>query len=539
MPPVSQAQRAAMHAAAEGKSTLGIPQSVGREFAQSDPGGKLPERKQEGGGIHYQKPSASFRKEHPTTSQGPQSAQQRRLVWATVHGADTGMPSAVAERFARSDAPGKLPKYVGKQAGGDVADGREKLTYQPGQEPIEIPPESESPLWRPKMGFAMRVERPPSPPGLTPDIGRGVGLGYGYGQQDPGTARITGLEHDLGYLRAIPGAIRNVLNPPSTSQAYTNLLPIHNRGEIELSSQFPRQTMAQIRGDPLTPQEPSFPRDFFWPPGSDIGSQGGISPDRMRSGGATGLGVRPRLQGGGLGSIGRMTSADMPYWTRAEARIDDQSFGGGLIPSSGAGRTDQLPLAVATESHVIPAAEMSGLGQGNSLAGARLLSTALKIGPWGSTPLPGAGLRGRGPPAPPQFRFPREPGEPGTPYVTRQEGGEVMPSEGLRAAEERDVDAYQRMLGLGARPRQAGGSSVGSEGGARRETSILAAGGEFVIPRHSWLQYDEHGQLMLHAGVEDVGEGDIHEGHERLNQMIMNIRKHTIKFLKSAPAPKS
>lgn len=41
-PPVSQAQRAAMHAAAEGKSTLGIPKSVGQEFANADPGGKLP-----------------------------------------------------------------------------------------------------------------------------------------------------------------------------------------------------------------------------------------------------------------------------------------------------------------------------------------------------------------------------------------------------------------------------------------------------------------------------------------------------------------
>jgi hypothetical protein len=33
-----------MFAAAEGKSTLGIPKSVGKEFADSDPGGKLPEK---------------------------------------------------------------------------------------------------------------------------------------------------------------------------------------------------------------------------------------------------------------------------------------------------------------------------------------------------------------------------------------------------------------------------------------------------------------------------------------------------------------
>src|SRR5215469_183139 len=44
MPPVSQSQRRAMWAAAAGHSNIGIPQSVGKEFAESDPGGKLPQR---------------------------------------------------------------------------------------------------------------------------------------------------------------------------------------------------------------------------------------------------------------------------------------------------------------------------------------------------------------------------------------------------------------------------------------------------------------------------------------------------------------
>jgi hypothetical protein len=34
-----------MHAAAAGKSTLGIPKSVGREYSKADPGGKLPQHK--------------------------------------------------------------------------------------------------------------------------------------------------------------------------------------------------------------------------------------------------------------------------------------------------------------------------------------------------------------------------------------------------------------------------------------------------------------------------------------------------------------
>lgn len=44
-PPVSEAQRRAMEAAAHGKSNLGISKKVGEEFAEADPGGKLPERK--------------------------------------------------------------------------------------------------------------------------------------------------------------------------------------------------------------------------------------------------------------------------------------------------------------------------------------------------------------------------------------------------------------------------------------------------------------------------------------------------------------
>jgi 8-oxo-dGTP pyrophosphatase MutT (NUDIX family) len=43
-PPVSESQRRLMWAAASGKSKLGVPQSVGKEFANADPGGKLPER---------------------------------------------------------------------------------------------------------------------------------------------------------------------------------------------------------------------------------------------------------------------------------------------------------------------------------------------------------------------------------------------------------------------------------------------------------------------------------------------------------------
>jgi hypothetical protein len=48
MPATSQAQRRLMFAAAAKKGGAGgVPQSVGKEFAEADPGGKLPEKKGE------------------------------------------------------------------------------------------------------------------------------------------------------------------------------------------------------------------------------------------------------------------------------------------------------------------------------------------------------------------------------------------------------------------------------------------------------------------------------------------------------------
>lgn len=47
---------------------------------------------------------------------------------------------------------------------------------------------------------------------------------------------------------------------------------------------------------------------------------------------------------------------------------------GGLLASHVAGRTDHLPLNVKAGSYVIPADVVSGLGEGNSLAGKNVLS---------------------------------------------------------------------------------------------------------------------------------------------------------------------
>lgn len=79
---------------------------------------------------------------------------------------------------------------------------------------------------------------------------------------------------------------------------------------------------------------------------------------------------------------GGMTFAQEVPWF--ERKIENSHEGSGFLNSLVGGRTDRLPVAVAADSYVMPADVVSGLGQGNSLAGARILNEALKIGPWGT-----------------------------------------------------------------------------------------------------------------------------------------------------------
>jgi len=63
MPVVSRAQNAAMHAAEEGRSTLGIPQNVGAEFVKATPPGavkRLPKYAPKRGPEKSRKPFGSF-----------------------------------------------------------------------------------------------------------------------------------------------------------------------------------------------------------------------------------------------------------------------------------------------------------------------------------------------------------------------------------------------------------------------------------------------------------------------------------------------
>src|SRR5258705_4594321 len=70
-----------------------------------------------------------------------------------------------------------------------------------------------------------------------------------------------------------------------------------------------------------------------------------------------------------------------------------QQFREGFLHSSVPGRTDKLPITVGGGSYVLPADHVAALGQGNSNAGASIVSKMFKSGPYGSAPTP---LRGTG-----------------------------------------------------------------------------------------------------------------------------------------------
>lgn len=53
---------------------------------------------------------------------------------------------------------------------------------------------------------------------------------------------------------------------------------------------------------------------------------------------------------------------------------------GGFINSDIPGRTDRIPTSVQSDSYIIPADVISGLGQGNSLSGARIMEEIISGG---------------------------------------------------------------------------------------------------------------------------------------------------------------
>jgi hypothetical protein len=81
---------------------------------------------------------------------------------------------------------------------------------------------------------------------------------------------------------------------------------------------------------------------------------------------------------------GGLTPQGSPYWSRAQQRSENSGLGAtGYLHGPTSGRADEILTTAPAGSHVIPADVMSGMGEGNSLAGANVMAQMLKTGPGG------------------------------------------------------------------------------------------------------------------------------------------------------------
>jgi hypothetical protein len=154
----------------------------------------------------------------------------------------------------------------------------------------------------------------------------------------------------------------------------------------------------------------------------------------------------------------------------------------GPIHSAVAGRTDHLPVEVPSGSYVIPADVISGMGEGNTNAGFKIMRRVFAGLPYGTKGSQPYGHRG-GPYGTGSAPYNRDPGKP---Y------GEPLPG-------------------------HAAGGKTGSN------VKVVVAGGEYTLTPEEVMK---------------VGDGDMDLGHRVLDDFVKQYRKQTIKTLSKLPGPR-
>jgi hypothetical protein len=156
----------------------------------------------------------------------------------------------------------------------------------------------------------------------------------------------------------------------------------------------------------------------------------------------------------------------------------------GMIHSSIPGRTDKINMGVKGGSYILPADVVSGVGQGNSMAGSAIINKMFSMGPYGSA-------------------------------------DKALPTPKVDYG--RAAQSSLRMPRLNLR----GTPGIMAAGGVHEDNHkpvpIIAAGGEMVIPPEVVLR---------------VGHGNLKHGHEILDHMVLHLRKKTIHDLKHLKPPK-
>lgn len=104
---------------------------------------------------------------------------------------------------------------------------------------------------------------------------------------------------------------------------------------------------------------------------------------------AIALDIQRRAKMASGGRAGYADGGSIPFYARSAARNIERS---GMVHSPTGGRSDQLPANVKSGAFIMPADAVSGIGGGNSMAGANALNRLFKVGPYGAAmPHPGGG----------------------------------------------------------------------------------------------------------------------------------------------------
>lgn len=206
--------------------------------------------------------------------------------------------------------------------------------------------------------------------------------------------------------------------------------------------------------------------------------------DQTSSATITGPSAEGGYRGGRFAQGGVPSSAEMaPWFTRSEAHGMDHPTG--LVMSATPGRKDVIPLSVASGSYVVPADVVSGISEGNTLAGARHLEAAMHTGPGG---IPLSHL----------VAHSTMPHPPSIGHLAR--GG----------------------LADGAMP-----CMVHPHEWAHRDVpngiKVIVAGGEYILNP---------------AQVTHIGDGDLTRGHDKLDQFVLHARAKNVRATARLPGPK-
>ena len=205
----------------------------------------------------------------------------------------------------------------------------------------------------------------------------------GGGVSDPNSPGIGGVAPSSATMNPITqGAIQRYASLPTEKlQEYATMLGSSPQGQIV------QRLLAQRRAMPnATQQQPSQTQQ----PASTTQQAPQVQQTQQQHRGGE---VR-RDMGGGMS-----LSTDVPWWTKQQAEQDARPSG--FLSGSTMGRSDAVHTQAPGGSYILPASLVSGLGEGNSDAGAKVWDEILRSAPHGIEQAPER--RGRGPPQPPRL----------------------------------------------------------------------------------------------------------------------------------------